>query len=112
MVQRMPRRLLFRSTVSVADWLPSGRAPAPQQRVDQIVQETKDSRIVDASSLVGPVTFQPSQVTALEVASLRQAIESLADDLADDPAVLKRHASKLQTLDLAARTLSKLAAGL
>lgn len=102
--------LVFDSNVSVADWLPSKRALAAQQRVDVIVQQTKVSRIVDAAPAAVSPTFPPSEFTALELTRLRQAIESLANDLADDPAAVERHGPKLETLDLAAQTLRKLAA--
>ena len=37
------------------------------------------------------------------------AMEALSDELADDPAVVARFMTKLQTLDIAAQTLRKLA---
>jgi hypothetical protein len=40
---------------------------------------------------------------------MKHAIDSLADDLANDPAVLERHGSKLQVLDAAAQLFAKLA---
>lgn len=101
--------LLFGSTVSVSDWLPGGRRPAHQERVDRMVQEVRALGVAAASPAAAVATGS-SQVTALELTELRQAIEALADDLADDPAVLERHASKLQTLDLTAQILRKLAA--
>lgn len=102
--------LLFDSRVSVADWLPSVRALAAQQRVDEVVQQTKASQTVHAAPAAVPLTFAPCEFSALELTGLRQAIESLADDLASDPSVLERHASKLQTLDRAAQVLRKLTA--
>lgn len=100
--------LRFESNVSVADWLPSGRAPAAQQRVDELVQQAQASKIVHAAPADDPL--KPREVTALELTRLRRAIESLAEDLAEDKAIMERYASKLQTLDLAAQALRKLAA--
>ncbi len=102
--------LRFYSSVSVADWLPSGRAAAPQQRVDEIVQQVKRSSTTPAESRGPLLTLSPSEVSALDLMRLRRAIEALAEDLADDPGVVQRHGPRLQTLDIAAQILGKLAA--
>ncbi len=64
---------------------------------------------VNTASLATPAVVEPAAVTALEVAALLRSIESLAEDLADDPAVVAKYGPKLQTLDLAAQILGKLA---
>ena len=102
--------LSFDSTVSPDDWLPTG-TPAPQQRVDELVQHIKSS-IAGGLPEASPLLPQSPFVTAIEVDTVRHAIEDLADDLADDPDVIARHAEKLSTLDLAAQVLKKLAAEL
>ena len=102
--------LRFESSVSVAEWLPQGRALAAQQRVDQIVQQVKASRTETLASPKHLPTFQSRKVGALELTRLRVALETLAEDLAADPDIVKRHMTKLQTLDLVAQALTKLAA--
>ena len=98
--------LRFESTVTVADWLPGGGARSPQHQVDAMVQQVKASQLVPASA--GP-NLQSCTLSAQDLAGLSAAVESLAEDLARDPAVVHRHMLKLQTLDLAAQALSKLA---
>lgn len=100
----------FESSISVAEWLPGGRATVTQQRVDEMVQETKAAGIAKSFSFDHHPTIQSGKLTSLELTQLRRAIESLADDLAADPQVVKQHMLKLQTLDLAVRALRKLAA--
>lgn len=100
--------LRFESRLSVAEWLPGGQAIAPQQRVDEVVQQVKASGM--PALAIGPrPTLQSEKLSAVELTRLRVAIESLADDLATDPDVVKRHMAKLQTLDLVAQALRKLA---
>lgn len=101
--------LHFESAVCVADWLPGGRGTSHQQCVDEMIQEVRASHLVSvpAGGCPGP---QSNEVTAVELTRLTEAVESLAHDLARDPAVVKRHMLRLQTLDLAAQTLRKLAA--
>lgn len=97
----------FDSKVKVADWLPRGRASAPQQRIDRVVHEARQSSAVASPSVVAHL---PDSIpTELELLRLRQAIEMLADDLANDPVVLERYGHKLQVLDMAASALRKLA---
>ena len=103
--------LLFQHTASVGEWLPAGPAPSPQQRADELFQQKRETRTGHASPLnAAPIVLGPGAVTALDLSKLRCAIECLAEDLSDDPAVVARHGSKLQTLDLAAQLLGKLSA--
>ena len=103
--------LRLESSISVAEWLPGRQATAPQQRVDEIVQQVKASGTAGSVSLQNVPEFQSSKLSALELTRLRVAIESLAEELAADPDIVKRHMAKLQTLDLAAQAFGKLAAG-
>lgn len=100
--------LHFEASIVVPDWLPNGKNGAGQQRVDELVQEAKragptwrDSEGAEAHS---------RSPTAAELLDLRAALVSLAEDLAGETAVVERHSSKLQTLDIAAQLLAKLAA--
>lgn len=102
--------LRFESVVSVADWLPHGRAISAQQRVDEIVQQAKDTSngMLPVASIDYPGS-QIAKLSATDLTRLRLAIQSLAEDLAADPAAVERHGSKLQTLDIAAQALGRLA---
>ncbi len=100
----------FESSLSVAEWLPGGRAPAAQQRVDEIVQQVKASRTESSASPAQGPALKASKLDALELTRLRVALESLAKDLAADPDIVKRHMAKLQSLDITAQALGKLAA--
>ena len=96
----------FEAAVTVADWLPRGRAIAAQQRIDEVVHQAR------THSTVAPAPAPPSvpitNVTVMDLLRLKQATESLAEALADDPHVVERHGSRLQVLDLIAQSLRKL----
>ncbi len=101
--------LRFNSAVAVADWLPQGAAKASQQRVDRLVQEFKTSGVAWAPSAA--LDDVPGKdISVAELNHLRAAIESLAEDLGADATLVERHLSKLQTLDIVAQALGKLAA--
>ena len=91
MVQGGRAGLRFESNLSVAEWLPGGRAMAPQQRVDELVQQVRASGTVHTDPSASPPRFQSGKLTALELTRLTVALESLAEDLAADPEVVKRH---------------------
>ena len=84
---------------------------ATQQRVDEIVQQVKASGGVNRDASGSAPRLQSGKLTALELTRLTMSLESLAEDLAADPGVIMRHMAKLQTLDLAAQALRKIAAG-
>lgn len=100
--------LQFEASLSVDDWLPGQRVNAHQQRVDEMVQQVKSSATKKPMSVDLQRTFQSRGVSSAELTQLRLAIDSLAQDLADDSHVIARHAEKLQTLDLVAQALAKL----
>jgi hypothetical protein len=101
--------LRFNSEVAVEDWLPQGSAKANQQRVDRLVRQFKTSGVAWAPS-AAPDDVPGKDISVAELDQLRTAIESLAEDLAADDAIVERHMSKLQTLDIVAQALGKLAA--
>jgi hypothetical protein len=101
--------LTFASGVSVSDWMPNGRAPSAQQRVDEVVQQAKAGRNAGAEPSTSIPQLPSSRPTALELALLTRAVEALANDLADDPAFVERYGPRLQTLDLVAEALRRLA---
>lgn len=99
--------LRFEGRVEVAAWMPSGHAA--QLRVDQVFQQIKT---IPAAPVPVPAPALPLTLDAAlsptQLRRLARDIESLADDLADDAAVVARFATKLQTLDLASQALRKL----
>lgn len=99
--------LRFDCPTCVDEWLPK---KVPQSRVDQLVEQTKSGLTGHAPGLLHEWSPGPRSVTDLELKNLRNALHALADDLAEDPVVLERHASKLQALDLAAQILARLQA--
>ena len=96
--------LRFDGQATVGDWLPA--AQSSQQRVDEAFQGLKSGAAEPPAASAAPPArpFSPS-----DLRQLARAIDALADALADDDAVVARHAAKLQTLDIAAQTLRKLA---
>lgn len=102
--------LRFKSRLAVADWLPGGGVKTHQQRVDSIFQEAKASQPAHSPVSRHQQTPESGRLGAVELTEIRTALESLADDLAADPHVVEGHMSKLQTLDIAAQALGKLAA--
>lgn len=98
--------LRFDGSVTVDDWLPRGRAVAAQQRIDDLVHEARSAR---GTPPPAPDPFRPTMPSALDLMRLKQAVETLSDDLANDPDVVARHGSRLQVLDVMAQTLRKLA---
>lgn len=102
--------LRFGSAVSVIDWLPHGRAITAQQRIDEVVHETKAAgNGVLSRSLVNRFASQSTKLDAVDLKRLGLAIQSLAEGLAVDPAVVERHGSKLQALDTSAQLFRRLA---
>ena len=102
--------LRFNSAVAVADWLPQGSAKADQQRVDRLVHQIKTSGVASSPSSAAPSEGLGKDFSVAELNDLRVAIQSLAEDLAADTAIVERHWSKLQTLDIVAQAFVKLAA--
>ena len=99
--------LRFESAIEVADWLPRGRSIAAQDRIDDMVHEARKS--LKAAPPVGAKPISSKKPTPLDLIRVKQAVESLAEDLADDPAVVERHGARLQVLDLVSQTLRNLA---
>ena len=97
----------FEEAVTVADWLPRGRTITPQQRIDEVVHSARVS--AGTFSSPPPTNIPSSKPGAIELMRIKQAIELLADDLANDPALVQRYGPRLQVFDLAAQALGKLA---
>ena len=104
--------LRFARRADVAQWLPSGRRS--QSDVDDAVRQAKAAQAatVQAHASPAPPPAAPLFATELsreDVGQTAAAIEQLADQLAGDPEVVARYMTKLQSLDIAAQTLRKLA---
>jgi len=102
--------LRFNTAITVTDWLPRANATAPQMRIDEIVQLVKSSEASSPTFAGSEVEITSRKLTSLEITQLKLAIEALAEDLAADPDIVARHMEKLQSLDLTAQALTKLAA--
>ena len=98
----------FESTVSVAEWLPRGRAGSAQQRVDEIVELT---RRATARAPVENLSSLRSNFDTSELQQLKLDVQALSEALAADRHVVERHGSKLQILDIVAKVLAKVAQG-
>ena len=98
--------LHFEAKVHVAKWLPGGQSA--QQQVDETFQQIKDAAHVSPPApRTAPLHSQ--MPSALDFRRLARAIDALADDLADDPAVVARYGTRLQALDIAGQALRKVA---
>ncbi len=66
--------LTFKSGVSVPEWLPRGLADAPQQRLDEKIQEAKTSGTLLSRSSPQGSKLQPVNVTSLDLTRLRLSL--------------------------------------
>lgn len=103
----------FSSSISVPLWLPTGRAPARQQRVDEIVFRYQAGAAPTAPALPRTLEIQEGAVdvraTLLE---LRAVINAAAEELASDSSLAARHVKALQAIDVAGQALEQLAGNL
>ena len=79
----------------------------PANAIAMVQNDVPDTRDPAPSDLPWRVLVEVSM--AREDQARETLMEALADDLAEDPAVVARFMTKLQTLDIAAQTLRKLA---
>ena len=96
----------FSKRTVVEDWFPDAE---PQQTVDSAFQ-----RIMEEMRGRGPVRessapLHNSYITADDMHRVAGSLDELADTLAVDPALVMRLTEELQTLDIAAQLLRKLA---
>lgn len=99
--------LRFDGRVDVAEWMPGGHVG--QQRVDSVIEQLKSG----AARMPAPEDkslLRSNKPAAADLRQLARALDSLADDLADDFSVVNRLGAKLQALDIASQVLRKLAA--
>jgi hypothetical protein len=97
--------LSFDHDVEVTDWLPAGSGG--QQRVDRTFHEFSTN-----SPPSRPVNGAPPEASAVgksDLLTVANALDVLADILAEDPRIVALHASKLQVLDAASQILRRCA---
>lgn len=96
----------FAQRTAVEDWFPDA---VPQIAVDRAFQRIKDEmRGQDnVDTLAAPL--HRSQITADDMEYSAAALEELADALAGEPELFERYMTQLQSLDVAAQLLRKLA---
>lgn len=98
--------LRFEHAVEVSRWLPGGSAG--QQQVDRAFQELKSAQVHPARRPMAPLETSP--VTNRDVLNVADALDALADALAEDAGVIAAHSAKLQSLDMASQLLRRFAA--
>ena len=101
--------LRFDRAIDVTGWLPAGSTG--QQAVDRAFQELKAGASAPSYPTQVP-QLQQSPVDTAELLRTAAALDDLADALAEDPAVVASHGSKLQTFDIAAQLLRRYAASM
>lgn len=92
--------LQFSTPVKVADWLPASARSAGQQRVDQIVFETKAAGAATGITPAGP--------GAPDYAAIARALIAAGDELVGVPGLAESHPDALQAIDIAAQALNLL----
>lgn len=98
--------LRFDGRVDVYDWMPRGQDG--QQLVDRVAEETKAYGATTTSSLADASASHLLAPAPFDLRKLARALDSLADDLAEDASITARLGSKLQTLDVVSQVLRRL----
>ena len=101
--------LRFDRQIDVTGWLPTGSTG--QQAVDRAFQEMKAAAAAPSYPAQAP-QIPSSPIDTAELLKTAAALDDLADALAEDPAVVASHGSKLQTFDIAAQLLRRYAASI
>jgi hypothetical protein len=97
--------LCFEHEVEISRWLPAGSGG--QQQVDRTFHELKTSPINPAPSAAARI--EPSPISREDLLNVAEALDTLADALADDARVVADHSAKLQSLDMASQFLRRFA---
>lgn len=98
----------FSERTEVAEWFPEAE---PQHSVDRTFQRiTEEFRAREEPAKDAAIApLHNSYITVDDMDRVAASLDELADALADDPNVIMRHTDKLQSLDIAAQLLRKLA---
>lgn len=101
--------LRFDSPIAVADWLPQGSRSCGQQRIDDIVFESKSQRAEGPAAAGTEAATDGQAGVAAQLKQFSQSLDRIAGELAEDVAVTSRFQTQLQALDLIAQALARLA---
>ena len=96
----------FAQRTVVEDWFPDAE---PQVSVDRAFQRIMEEMRERAPVRVNSAPLHNSYITVDDMHRVAGSLDDLADKLADDPELVMRLAGELQTLDIAAQLLRKLA---
>ncbi len=99
--------LRFSEPTDTALWLPSGSSG--QQQVDDTFQRLKAQAPVEVRNDPPSARRHSSSISGADLLRAAVAIDELSDALADDAGALARYGGKLQSLDIAAQLLRRLA---
>ena len=99
--------LSFANPTDVSQWLPSAQA---QKSADETFRKLKVEQAQQPGDRVGCAPLHTSFVSTEEMERAAAALDDLASMLALDDRVVVEFASKLQSLDIAAQLLRKMAA--
>ena len=102
--------IAFAAAVAVTDWLPCGNKPTGQQRVDAMIHACRAGTAPAPAD--GPAVRGVTDEVRQQLLEFRDALNLAAADLAADLAVAVHHPIALQSLDVTAQRLEKLAAAL
>lgn len=96
----------FDERTEVEDWLPNAH---PQRVVDRVFQRIMEEQRLAETGGTPLAPLHASFITVDDMTRVATALDELADALSEDDDVVIRHAIKLQSLDIAAQLLRKLA---
>ncbi len=100
----------FDVAIEVTDWLPRGNKPSGQQRVDEMIHTCRTSSGNGGESTAALTASQADAIRQL--LDCRDALNSVAEELAGDMAIATGHPTALQRIDVTAQMLEKLASNM
>ena len=110
----------FDRRVAIAHWAKGISTPRDQAQVDAMQAAVRaglsspapatEQVTADAAPAAAAASGMLERRVAEELAYIARLIETIGDDLADEPAVIHRHPSTLQNFDLAVQILEHLSA--
>ena len=98
----------FDAAIAVADWLPGGNRPTGQQRVDEMIHACRTATTYKPDNLPAPAGMTQAEARN-QLLEFRDALNMVAGELASDLAIAVAHPTALQTIDVTAQKLEKLA---
>ena len=102
----------FDAPIDLADWAP-GVARAGQMDVDRMVAQSRGQAVALAPPKLAEGAHNVEHANLIariaeEIAFVSRKLEAVGNDLAEDPAVIIRHAAQLQDLDITIQVLGHL----